>query len=146
MKRINLLFVAVLAIVFSFSTNSFAQDKPQGHFYTVTTWKFTIPEDGSRSELDSLMTVWHDMVIVKNDKVVSEKVLRHYWGHDMRDWVFVTEYASWADIEAAGDMQGKLVEAAWPDKMDRKKFFSAFNKYAVTHSDEIFQELPDLAK
>lgn len=146
MKKFYLLSLALIAMALSSSLSGYAQDKPQKHFYTVTTWKFTIPEDGSNAELDSLMKVWHDMVVVKNEKVVSEKVLRHYWGHDMRDWVFVTEYASWADIEAAGDMQGKLVEAAWPDKADRKKFFKAFNKYAVTHSDEIYQDQPDLAK
>lgn len=146
MKRVNLLFVAALAIVFSLSTNSFAQDKPEGHLYTVTTWKIAIPEDGSRAELDSLMTVYHNKVVAKNDKIVSTKVLHHYWGSDNRDVVFINEYASWGDIEAAGDLQEKLTKEAWPDKAEAQKFFKAMGKYMIKHSDEIYMGMPDMSK
>ncbi len=37
-----------------------------------------------------------------NPKYLSAKVLRHHWGSDFRDWVFITECATWADIEEAG--------------------------------------------
>jgi hypothetical protein len=136
-----------MVIVLISSIDSYAQEEEEeGHYYTVTTWKFKVPADGSNAELDSLLKVWQEEVVLKNDKILSEKVLRHLWGSDMRDWVFITEYANWNDIKEAGEMQGKLVEAAWPDKEDRKEFFKSFNKYGVTHSDELYMDLPALAK
>jgi hypothetical protein len=64
----------------------------------------------------------------------------------MRDWVFLSEYASWNDIEAANDMQNKLVEEGWPNEEDRDKFFDTFWKYVITHSDEILVEKTELSK
>lgn len=145
MKRIYLFALITIIMIGISGKNGFAQEK-RGHYFTVTTWKLTIPDNGSTAQLDSLLKVWHDKVVMKNDKVISEKVFRHNWGHDMRDWVYVTEYATWNDIEAAGENQNKLIEAAWPDKKERHEFFKKMNKYMVTHSDEIYQELPDLGK
>jgi hypothetical protein len=64
----------------------------------------------------------------------------------MRDWVVISEYASWNDMDAANDMQNKLIEEAWPNEDDRRAWFAKFGKYTITHSDEILQERPDLTK
>jgi len=146
MKRVYLLSLVLACVAFLFCQSAFSQEKKEKHFFVITTWKLEIPEDGSNAELDSLFTVWHNKVITPNDKIISQKVLRHYWGHDMRDWVVITEYANWGDIDASGDVADKLIEEAWPDKAERTKFFKTFFKYAETHSDEIYQENPDLTK
>ena len=146
MRRIYFLLASALIFILAASNSSYAQDEPKGHLYTVTTWKFSIPQDGSPAELDSLLKVYQDKVVVKNDKIISQKVWRHYWGADLRDWVVVSEFATWDDIEAAGDEGNKLSKEAWPDKADRQKFYKAFFKYVVTHSDEIYMDQPDLAK
>jgi hypothetical protein len=146
MKRIYLFFLTLLLIVVISVNDSFAQEEEKGQYYVVTTWKMTIPADGSEAELDSLHRVWHEKVVLKNDKLLRSKILRHAWGSDMRDWIVVNVYASWSDIEEAGKMQDKLIEEAWPDKMERRAFFKAFFKYTVTHSDEIYRDLPYLTK
>jgi hypothetical protein len=143
MKQFSKIFLIMFAAFLLLHGTSFAQD---GHYYTVTTWKISIPEGGSNAEFMGLMKEWYDKVVTKNDKIVSEKVLRHNSGSDMRDWVFVDEYASWNDIDAAGEVQNKLVEEGWTNKDERKKFFDTFWKYVDTHSDEILQELPELRK
>jgi len=141
MKWLSQIFAIIIAAFLLFNSSSFAQD---GHYYTSTTWKISTP--GDNAEFNAMLKEWHDKVVAKNDKIVSEKVLRHAYGNDMRDWVFITEYASWADIDAAGEVQNKLIEEAWPNKDERKKFFDTFWKYVVTHSDEIYQESPELKK
>ncbi|MCH9028309.1 MAG: hypothetical protein IH819_01580 [Bacteroidetes bacterium] len=84
--------------------------------------------------------------MTKNDNILSQKVLRHVTGSDMRDWVVVSEYASWNDIDAAGDNQTELVNAGWTNEDDRSNYFKTFGKYVVTHTDEILREKPELTK
>lgn len=143
MKNLTKIFV-LLFVVMLLSGNSFAQD--EGHYYTITTWKISTPEDGSNAEFNELMKEWYDKVVSKNDKIISERVMQHQSGGDMRDWVFITEYASWNDIDAANDEQNKLVDEGWPNKEKRKKYFDSFWKYVITHSDEILREKPGLRK
>lgn len=143
MKRLAQTFVlAIVALLFSGIT--LAQN--EGHFYSVTTWKLKVPANGSAAELNQLLKEWHEKITTKNDKVLSQKVLRHVTGADMRDWVVISEYASWNDMDTANDMQNKLIEEAWPNEDDRRAWFAKFGKYTVTHSDEILQERPELTK
>jgi hypothetical protein len=143
MKKLTFALVITFAVML-LSANSFAQE--EGHYYTVTTWKISSPEDGSLSEFNQMMQEWYDKVISKNEFVISERVLRHQSGADMRDWVFITEYASWNDIEAANTRQNELVQEGWPDAKERSAFFDRFWQYAGTHSDEILQEVPAIRK
>jgi hypothetical protein len=142
MKKLTFALVLTFAVML-LSANIFAQD---GNYYVMTTWKFMVPEDGSNSELNDLMKEWHEKVVMKNDKIVSEKVFTHRSGADMRDWIFLSEYASWGDIEAANDTQNKLVSEGWSNEEDRDKFFDNFWKYVITHSDEILMEKSELSK
>jgi hypothetical protein len=143
MKRLTQIFVFAL-VAMLLSGTALAQN--EGHFYSVTTWKMQVPADGSAAELNELFKEWYEKITTKNDKVLSQKVLRHVTGADMRDWVVISEYASWNDMDAANDMQSKLVEEAWPNEDDRRAWFAKFGKYTVTHSDEILQERPGLTK
>lgn len=145
MKQRSLtLVLAVMISLFIYNSLSLAQD--EGHFYTVTTWKMMVPTDGSNAELNDLFKEWYDKVVSKNDKIVSEKVFTHISGADMRDWVVISEYATWNDMNEANDVQNKLVAEGWPNEDDRKEFFATFWKYVYTHSDEILQEVPALTK
>ncbi len=143
MKKLIFAFVLTFAVML-LSANNFAQG--EGHYYTVTTWKISSPKGGSMSEFNEMMKEWYDKVVSKNEFVISEKVLRHQSGVDMRDWVFITEYASWNDIEAANTRQNELVQEGWPDAEKRSAFFDKFWQYARTHSDEILQEVPAIRK
>lgn len=143
MKTTKILLTAIIATLM-FSWN--AAMAQEGNYYTVTTWKMHVPEDGSRAELTKLLQDFADKVVKKNDKLISQRVLHHIYGNDLRDLVVISEYANWMDIEAAGEMQNKLVEAAWPDETERAAWNKSFFKYVVTHSDEIYQEHPDMRK
>ncbi|GAB4329673.1 MAG: hypothetical protein Kow0037_04810 [Calditrichia bacterium] len=144
MKRFSTVLL-ILAISLLAAGNIFSQES-KASYYTITTWKIQVPEDGSRKEFLDMMKEWHTKVTLKNSKILSERSLLHQSGNDMRDFVLITEYASWNDIEAASEEQGKLVEAGWPDKEKRKAFFDRFWQYAKTHSDEIFRDDPALRK
>lgn len=125
---------------------SLAQDSGSNSVFTIMTFKTTIPEGGSRAEFAELMKQWTEKVTKKNDKILSERVMRHLSGSDSRDLVIVTEYASWNDVEAAQDKQGELVKAGWPDEEKRKAYNKKLNSYLGNHSDEIFSEISDWRK
>lgn len=118
----------------------------EGNYFTVTTWKLSIPENGTRAELNGLLNEFSEKISFNNDKVISERVLHHISGADLRDLVIISEYATWNDIDAASTMQNELINKAWPKEEDRNSFFKSWNKYVVTHSDEIYQEYPELTK
>jgi len=147
MKPIITYLVAALAVCFLLSnTSAFAQEEEEdGHIFTISTWKASkIPEDGSRAERDSLLMISVELTNM-NPKYLSAKVLRHSWGSDFRDWVFITEYATWADIEEAGNIDEENFKKKWPDK-EWRGYLRTFGKYFTTHSDEIYTELPKYRK
>ncbi len=124
----------------------FAQEASEPSYFTITTWKVVIPEDGSQSELNQLMKEWTDKIVQKNDKIMSQRVVHHLSGSDSRDVVIITQYASWADIDRAQDQQDALIVETWPSENERRDFFRKVGKYFKSHSDEIYKENSSLRK
>lgn len=141
--------ICFLAIVFFFGlTNNsvFAQTgENQGHIFVITTWKTVMPEGGSAAERDSLLKELFD-AHKSNPKVLSQMEMHHRWGHDSRDWVVITEYATMADIEDAGKINQELGKKKWPDDKKRAAFWKAIGKYFDYHADEIYTGMPELRK
>ena len=145
MKILNKTLIAIIMLSF-FMINGNSNAQNANHVYTIQKWRVVIPANGSSAELDKLLQEWHDKIVMKNDKVISEIVMRHNTGSDSRDLLFVTEYANWNDIDAADKIQWNLVDQAWPNKDDRKEYFDTWNKYGRFHSDEIMTEKSKLRK
>lgn len=140
LKFTTLVIIASLLLSWNISS---AQE---GSYYTITTWKMHVPKDGSRQELNGLLEEFTEKVVKKNSKIISEKVLHHVSGSDLRDLVVISEYASWNDINDAHEEQDALVKKAWPDEKTRSAWYKTFMKYVVTHSDEIYKEYPKMTK
>ncbi len=114
----------------------------QGNVVVMTKFERAFPENGSARELDSLTQVMMDNMYKNNPYVVSYKTVRHWWGHDNRDFVQIIEVKSWDDIEKANEESGNQFMKAMPDKADRQAFNKAYNKYFTgKHSDEIYREV-----
>lgn len=140
---IGVMFVlAVLNILWG--SAAFAQANPQGHHFTVTTFHATMPEGGSAAERDSVLAMFTELSKA-NAKYVSQRMMRHSWGHNSQDWVIITEYATWEDIESSGKIDEDNFKKKWP-KGDFEKMNRTFNKYFPNHSDEIYTELPKYTK
>jgi len=137
---------AILLFTFFFSSTVFAQDESP-HVFTVTTTQFVLPDDGSISEWDSLNTLYMDNVINKNEHIISQRALRHMWGHNSLDLVYITEYNSFADIEKGQDRNTVLFREAWATSEERQAYNNAVNRYfGNRHSDEIYQEVTNQRK
>lgn len=135
----NVSICLLLTVALAFSGMLYAQeDNP--HVYTVVTFELLIPEDGSRVDFDSLSALWTENISKNNEFIVSEVTMSHLWGNNSNDFVVITEFRSFADIEKSQNRDFELLKEAWPDKEERQQYFNALVKYFRSHSDEIYQE------
>ncbi|MEJ2103210.1 MAG: hypothetical protein P8X47_01390 [Ignavibacteriaceae bacterium] len=126
----------------SMNTSLFAQEA-QGNVFVVTNFERAFPDNGSARELDSLATLYVNKCFGSdNQYVVSCKLLRHWWGHDNRDFIQLVEVKSWDDVTKANQRSNELFEKAWSTEQARDEFNDAYNKYFTgKHSDEIYREV-----
>ena len=96
-------------------------------------------EGGSVKEREALFDEYFNKVIMKNDKIISRRELKHYWSGSLGGGKIpvhnVTEYANMVDADNTS-INADAVKKAWPDEEERKAFFQKRNKYiAWGHKD-----------
>ncbi len=136
MKKASIVFLLTVAL--AFSGMLYAQEE-EPHVFTVTTWEYISLEDGSEAERDSLVAIWVENAVTKNEFIVNEIRMTHMYGANSSDYVVITEYKNFADIGKAGSRNTELMREFMPDDEARAEYFSAVFKYFGNHSDEIYQ-------
>lgn len=139
----TLVTVLFLAALFLTLNSSIYAQAAEGNVYVMTNFERAFPDDGSASELDSLQALYQSKVFgADNQYVVSAKTVRHWWGHNNRDFIQMVEVKSWDDVTKANERANELFMQAWPTKESRDAFNKAYNKYFTgKHSDEIYREV-----
>ena len=146
MRKLSFSLAVMLLLILFISSQINAQDEDP-HVYTVTTTQFVFPDGGSIAEWDSLNTLFMENVINKNEFIISQRALRHMWGHNSEDLVYITEYKSFTDIEKGQARNTELFNEAWATSEERQAYNDAANKYFGNHhSDEIYQEVTNQRK
>ena len=146
MRYLSFLLTAIMLLALFFSSTLNAQDESP-HVYTVSTFEYIFPDDGSIAEWDSLNTLFMQNVINQNEYIISQRVLRHMWGNNSLDIVYITEYNSFSDIEKGQDRGNELFNEAWTTEEEREAFNDAsFSYFGNRHSDEIYQEVTNQRK
>ncbi|HKB86348.1 MAG TPA: hypothetical protein VKD08_09280 [Ignavibacteriaceae bacterium] len=131
----------LIALFISLDFTAYAQPA-QGNVFVMTRFERAFPENGSASELDSLTQIMMDNSYKNNPFVVSYKTVRHWWGHDNRDFMQIIEVKSWDDVDKASEEANTQFMKAMPNKADRDSFGKAYDKYFTgKHSDEIYREV-----
>ena len=140
MRNLSFSLAVMLLLTFFISSQITAQDEDP-HVYTVTTTEFTFPDGGSSAEWDSLNTLYMENVVNKNEYIISQRALRHMWGHNSEDLVYITEYKSFTDIEKGQERNTELFREVWATSEERQAYNKAVTKYfGDRHLDEIYQE------
>lgn len=122
-------------------TEAFAQNV-SGNAVIIQNLEAAFPENGSMAEYDSLTHQYQTKVWDKNPYVISHKTVRHWWGHNNRDIIEITEVKTWEDIPKAMQKNNELFMEAWSTKEARDSFNKAYEKYFTgKHSDEIYREV-----
>ncbi|MGA9116672.1 MAG: hypothetical protein WB626_07850 [Bacteroidota bacterium] len=139
MKPTMVLFI-IGALVCCFGHMSAQQ--PQGNVFVVYTAERAFPEDGSSAEFDSLTQLYTERVTKKNELILSQRICRHWWGSDNRQFVVIVEVKDWQAIEKAFAREDELFKNAFT-KEEQDRFNKAYGRYFTgKHSDEIYTEVP----
>lgn len=144
MKQFTLTLIALICC--GLFTTGFSQEKAEPTVYTLMTFNLNIPEDGSQKRFGELMTQWNQNIVQKNDKILSERIMRHLSGSNSNQIIILTEYASWNDIDAAQKRNNELMKEAFPNDEERAAFNKELNSYFGSHSDEIYSDMRSMRK
>ena len=144
--KLTLAFLIVIVSSLLVINEVEAQEQEKPHVFVVTTWKSTMPHNGTTAERDSLLMLWHNNVTMKNDLILSVQNFKHGYGSDLRDWVVVVEFAEWAHITEAAEKDTELAKNFWKTDEEMQEFWKKFLKYWDTHSDEIYWDVPEFNK
>ncbi len=136
MKKAFIVFL--LAVALGFSGMLYAQEEAP-HIFEVTTWEAVNPEGGSNAERDSLIAIWTENAINKNEFIVNQTIMTHLYGSNSSDYVVMNEHKSISDMEKAQSRNNELFREFMPDDEARAEFFDVLFKYFGSHSDEIYQ-------
>ena len=145
MKKLTLLFAVALPMLFQF-TDLNAQAAKNTVFTVQTQYAKSMMDSTERATLASMLQEYHTKVTMKNEFVLSEKTMWHFWTEDSRELVTISEYTDWSSIEKAGDRSGELEKQAWPDSKQRADFMKKMSSYFSHHKDAIYNGLPKLTK
>jgi len=145
MKKLTLMLAIALPLLFQFSELN-AQSTKNTIYVVQTQYVKSTMDSTERATLASILEEYHTKVIMKNELVLSEKTMWHFWTEDSRELVSISEYADWSSIEKAGDRSAELEKQAWPDSKQRSEFMKKMSGYFSHHKDAIYNGLPKLSK
>lgn len=145
MKKLTLIILLVLPMLIQI-TDLNAQTAKNTICTVQTRYLKNMLDSTERVALANMLAEYHQKVTMKNEFVLSEKSMWHFWTDDSREFVTVTEYADWSAIEKSGNRDGELEKQAWPDAAQRADFMKKMNSYFTHHKDAIFNVMPKLTK
>jgi len=140
MRKSNQLLVAIMSLLLFMSSFLHAQEKKSQRYLTVTTlhWNMEM-EDFSMEDWKAVEKEFLDKVVSKNEFILATNTAIHHMTADNTELVSVQLFDSWEAIDKAGERNGELIKAAWPDEEKRKAYFKKRNSYYDDyHSDEIY--------
>lgn len=115
-------------------------------FHVNTSYMVTGQDSAARAERDAMLKEYFTKVTMKNEFVIHQNNMVHFYSEDSREFVTVTEYANWGDILKAADRDEELEKQAWPDAKKRAEFLKKMNGNFTHHKDAIFHGLPGQSK
>lgn len=141
MKTIQRTILVALIGVFLMSNSVIAQEKEKEFFITVTKLHWNMDLDNFKmDEWKAIEKEYLDKVVKKNDLIIGQEFLLHYFTEDNTELLFVTTFDSWEGIEKANAKSIELEKLAWPDEKTRKAYFEKKDAYYTpNHSDEIYK-------
>ena len=131
---------SMVLLVFLFAGTMAIAQPGSGNLIVINNAELSLSGEGSFAEFDSLNSLYNKNVLAKNELIISYKTYSHWYGHNNRDFITMTEVKSWEDVIAVNQRNTELFEEHWATEAERKAFNDASNKYFTgKHSDEIYQ-------
>lgn len=133
---------SMILLVFLFAGTMAIAQPGSGNLIVINNAELSLSGEGSFAEFDSLNSLYNKNVLAKNELIISYKTYQHWYGHNNREFITMTEVKSWEDVIALNQRNTELFEEHWATEAERKAYNDAGNKYFTgKHSDEIYQVL-----
>ncbi|HUR31064.1 MAG TPA: hypothetical protein VMZ69_06500 [Saprospiraceae bacterium] len=146
MKRTIILSMLIVSVSILMRNEALAQN-PALTVVNVQQIKLKWPENGTAAERDSLVTIYNQNVVNKNEHVLSHREYTHFFTGSNLDYLVIEEYKDMAGMEASFLRTTELENKAWPDEKKRKEFLKAMNAYFENwHGDALYHLNPKLSK
>ncbi len=145
MNAKHILLLAGTALLLATAPDSLQaqDDDDDGHIFAVSTfqWPFNNLDD-----IFEIIEENHELT-KQNEFILSQKVLTHMWAGAF-SVMFISEYATFEDIDKADKRGTELLEAKYPEEEDRDAREDKLAALAGDgiHEDHILQENTKLAK
>lgn len=139
------LFAAIAAFSLLLTRSASAQNsKDTIKPLIIQTLHVHLTPDNRQVNLDSLLKIWKEKIMDPNPYFVSTRVVKHWWGHDSREILFIYELKSWDDISKAFEKRQELIKThkGWASEAEAHAFGKLWVSIFVDageHSDEIYQ-------
>jgi hypothetical protein len=109
--------------------------------------KLRWPENGTVEIRDSLLTIYNDNIVRKNEYILSHREYFHFFTESNLDYLVIEEYKDLASMEASFRRTAELEDKYWSDAASRDAFFDALDSYFETwHGDHLYHINPRLSK
>ena len=147
MKKTLSFFLTAVIIVMA-KTNVSAQPGTENFtIVNVQMLKTKWPEKGTARERDSLIAIYNNNVVNKNQYILSHRELQHWFTGSNKDYMIIEEYKDFDAMTRAFEMNDELEKKAWPDEARREEFMDKLGSYFEDwHGDALYRSNPKLSK
>jgi len=134
MRKKKLFCLTLLFISLSFGVHAQNNPKP----FVMHTMYLNGSMENQGTNLDSLLKVYKQNILDPNSYLASSKIIRHWWGHDSREVIIITELKNLSDLEQAFQKQNELLRQY---TNSNKNFARVWGQIFSPehHSDEIYR-------
>jgi hypothetical protein len=149
MKKSHVAMMAAAAGCF-LASPALAQDSPPTiHVVTVST--FRVPLGPDRGKVLEYMRSWMVPPAKVNPKVLSYRVVQHWYGSNAGDMAIIVEYADLGDLNAdcapcTAWFEEHFPKEGTPEREAVDELANLFFKYYGSHQDQIYSADMSLAK
>jgi hypothetical protein len=98
-----------------------------------------------RAKRDSLNREMFQKIDMKNDLLISQRHMTHFFTNDSHEYMVLTEYKSLSDMEAAFKKDEALVKATYSEEQTKKND-KQWSNYFSHHGDKLFHSIAGVGK
>ena len=100
--------IPLAIVLFTLLANAKAQDASR-KVLQVHTIYLNMTQENANVNTDSLLRIYKRDVFDKNPYYLNTKIVRHWYGHDSREVLMISELKSWDDIEKADAKRTEII-------------------------------------
>jgi hypothetical protein len=117
----------------------------EDHIFSFQTNYMKNTKMSERAVRDSLSREIFQKIDMKNDLLLSQRHMTHFFTNDSHEYMILTEYKSMADMDAAFKKDEDLTKATYSEKQVKEND-KQWGKYFSHHSDKLFHSIAGVSK